>query len=110
VAISCQGIDCLPLEIGGVEDHVHLLIFIPADIAVAKVVSQLKANASKWMGKGFAWQRGYASFTVSASNLNSVRTYIATQPEHHKKRNFQQEYVALLKKHGVKYDERYIFD
>jgi putative transposase len=103
-------IECLPMAIGGVKDHVHLLIFVPGDIAVATVVSRLKANSSKWMGKAFAWQRGYASFTVSASNLKSVTEYIETQPEHHKKRSFQEEYLALLRKHGVEYDPRYVFD
>jgi putative transposase len=62
------------------------------------------------MGSSFAWQRGYASFTVSASNLAQVTAYIAAQPEHHKKRSFQEEYLMLLKKHGVKYDPRFVFD
>jgi putative transposase len=103
-------IDCMPVKIGGIEDHVHLLISIPPDIAVSEVVSKVKANSSRWMGKRFAWQRGYASFTVSASQLASVADYIEKQPEHHKKRDFREELLTLLRKHGVDFDERYVFD
>jgi putative transposase len=103
-------VGCMPVRIGGVEDHVHLLISIPPEIAVAEAVSKLKANSSRWMGKRFAWQRGYASFTVSASRLQAVTDYIERQPEHHKSRDFREELLTLLRKHGVEFDERYVFD
>jgi putative transposase len=103
-------IKCMPVKIGGIEDHVHRLISIPADITVAEAVSKLKANSSRWMGTRFAWQRGYASFTVSASQLEAVADYIEKQPEHHKKRDFKAELLTLLRKHGVEFDERYVFD
>ena len=103
-------IDCIPMAIGGISDHVHLLVSVPPDLAVAKAVGSLKANSSKWMGRGFAWQRGYASFSVSASNLVAVTKYIETQAEHHKKISFQQEYLLLLRKHGIKFDPRFVFD
>jgi putative transposase len=103
-------IGCIPLKVGGVHDHVHLLIAIPPNISVASAVSKLKANSSKWMGSRFAWQRGYSSFTVSASQISAVREYIKTQPEHHKRRDFREELLQLLRKHGVEFDERYVFD
>jgi hypothetical protein len=81
---------------------------------VSDVVRVVKTNSSKWihetMGKRmFAWQTGYGAFSVSQSNSDSVREYIAEQAEHHKRRSFQSEFVALLKKHGVGYDERYVW-
>jgi putative transposase len=103
-------IGCFPLTIGGVQDHVHLLIAVPPNISVASAVSKLKANSSKWMGSRFAWQRGYASFTVSASQISAVSEYIERQPEHHKRQDFREELLKLLRKHGVDFDERYVFD
>jgi len=95
------------LAIGGMPDHVHLLLSLTSDISVSKTVNVLKSNSSKWMrvqSREFAWQEGYAAFSVSASGLSKVIDYINHQPEHHKKRDFAQEYLALLKKHGVEYD------
>ena len=86
--------------VGGMPDHVHIL-----------AVNVLKSNSSKWMrtqSERFAWQEGYAAFSVSTSALKSVIDYINRQPEHHKKRDFAQEYLALLKKHGVKYDPAWV--
>jgi putative transposase len=102
-----------PIAIGGMDDHVHILAEMPATIDIAKAVNALKVNSSRWMKQyapKFAWQRGYAAFSVSASNVAAVKQYVLTQPEHHKRRDFKAEYIALLKKHGVKYDERYVFD
>ena len=90
--------------IGGIEDHVHLLIALPAKLSLAHAVAAIKANSSKWMnenGHFFAWQEGYAAFSVSTSNLKAVADYIRNQPQHHKKRSFQEEFDALLQKHGV---------
>jgi len=92
--------------------HVHLLAALPADLDIAKFVNVLKSNSSKWMNeqkRGFAWQRGYGAFSVSASNLPAVTRYIEGQAEHHRKRDFQQEFLALLKKHNVAFDPRYVF-
>lgn len=88
--------------IGGIEDHAHLLVEIPATLAVAQAVSLIKSNSSKWVNKRFAWQKGYAAFSVSASNLGAVTRYINSQPEHHKKKTFAEEFQQLLKKHGIK--------
>jgi putative transposase len=106
-------INAVPLAIGGTMNHVHLLVTVPADLPAAKLLNTLKSNSSKWMaerGERFAWQRGYASFSVSASNLPAVTKYIETQAEHHKKWSFEEEFLALLKKHNVRFDTEQAFD
>ena len=98
-------------EIGGVEDHVHLLFHLPPSLALARAVTLFKSNSSKWMnesGSKFAWQEGYGAFSVSASNLAAVVKYIQDQECHHRKISFEDEYLALLKKHGVEFDPRYV--
>jgi putative transposase len=98
--------------IGGVEDHIHLLLQFPATIAVSDAIKKIKANSSGWLadeiGK-FAWQAGYGAFGVSKWNTASVVKYIKNQEQHHRKMTFEQEFVALLEKHGIEYDSRYIF-
>lgn len=104
------------LEIGGIPDHVHLLAKLRADTAVSVMLRLLKSNSSKWVNderliKGrFAWQTGYAAFSVSESQAAKVRKYIRGQEAHHAKVSFKEELIALLKKHRIEYDERYIFD
>jgi len=98
--------------IDGMEDHVHLLIQIPATLALAKSVNTLKSNSSKWANdEGFplAWQKGYAAFSVSASNIPAVVRYIRNQESHHRKMNFETEFLALLKKHNVEFDPKFVF-
>jgi len=100
--------------VNGAMDHVHILAALPPALNVSDLVRVVKANSSKWMHetirKGtFAWQTGYGAFSVSHSSVDSVTKYIAEQAEHHKRRSFQAEFLALLKKHGVEYDERYIW-
>jgi REP element-mobilizing transposase RayT len=102
-----------PIAIGGMDDHIHILAEIPATVDIAKAVNAFKVNSSRWMKDKvpkFAWQRGYSAFSVSASSVPAVKKYVLSQAEHHKRRDFKAEYIALLKKHGVKYDERYVFD
>lgn len=96
-------------EIGGMEDHVHLLIQIPPTLALADAVLKIKASSSKWMGPRFAWQRGYGAFSVSKSTLDAVARYVRNQEAHHRKMNYEQEFIALLEKHGVAYDPADIF-
>lgn len=104
------------LIIGGIEDHVHMLMSLPANVAVSDCLRVVKTNSSRWLHERwpdrakFAWQGGYASFTVSASSEGAVRQYIAAQEQHHRARSFQEEFVALLRKHGVPFDERYIWN
>ena len=103
----------IPLLIaGGTHDHLHLLIALPAAMPLAKAVQELKGNSSRWVnlhGLSFAWQEGYAAFSVSTSNKRAVMDYIAEQQRHHQKRNFEEELVAMLRKSGIDYDPRFIF-
>ena len=103
------------LQIGGIEDHVHVVIGIPATLAVSKALQLLKGGSSKWIHETFPelarfqWQDGYGAFTVSKSQLPEVVDYAAQQREHHKVLTFQEEYKAFLQKHGIDYDERYVW-
>lgn len=102
------------LEINGAEDHLHLIVAAPAILSVSEFMQKLKGCSSKWVheqyGKrGFAWQRGYGVFSVSRSNVDAVRDYIRRQDEHHAKHDFAEEFLTLLKAHGVEYDPRYVF-
>jgi putative transposase len=105
-----------PLLINGPSDHVHLLFVLPADLSLSELVKKVKANSSRWVHEnwptygGFAWQTGYAAFSVSQSKVREVKRYIADQEEHHRKVTFQEEVLAFLKKHGIKYEFRFVFD
>jgi REP element-mobilizing transposase RayT len=108
----CTNHEMIALMVGGTENHVHILLHLPPKVALAKAVQLLKANSSKWMreqGKDFSWQEGYAAFSVSSSNLNRVIRYIQNQEAHHRKSDFEEEFRALLRKHGVEYDPKYVF-
>lgn len=104
------------IEIGGVEDHVHLLISLPATTAIAKAMQLIKGGSSKWIHENFpeqrlfSWQEKYGAFSVSRSQLENVIEYIRHQEEHHKTATFQEEFLALLKRHQIEYDERYLWD
>jgi REP element-mobilizing transposase RayT len=109
-----RGEKCGPLAVGGIPDHVHLLISLSREISIAELMRIVKAGSSKWMHEQghleFQWQTGYGAFSVSHSNLGSVRDYIANQVEHHRRMSFQEEYLLFLQKHNVAYDERYLWD
>ena len=102
------------LEIGGVADHVHFLLSIPANLTVSKAVQLIKGGSSHWLKEvfpnlaQFAWQDGYAAFTVSQSQLESVRDYVRGQVEHHRVKAFAEEYRAFLQRHQIDFDERYL--
>ncbi len=97
--------------IGGTDDHVHMLLALPATMPLSKCVQELKAVSSKWMneeGHSFAWQEGYGAFSVGGSQVDTVTQYIDRQQEHHAKHTFESEFLSLLQKHGVPYDPNYV--
>jgi len=102
------------LEIGGVADHVHILVSVPATMALSKAVQLIKGGSSHWIKESFpnmaafAWQDGYGAFSVSESQLDPVRDYIRRQPEHHRTVTFTEEYKAFLGRHRIEFDERYL--
>ena len=102
--------------INSVEDHVHILFSISKNIGISQIVKEVKTGSSKWIKtKGeafrqFHWQSGYGAFSVTESHIDAVKKYIANQEEHHRKMTFQEEFVQLLKKHHIEYDERYLWD
>ena len=111
---TIRGMGGISLELNGTEDHVHVLAKFRPDKALSDVLRELKANASGWMHDvfpdldKFSWQRGYGAFTVSQSNVDEVRRYIANQKEHHKKTTFRDEFIQFLKANQIEYDERYL--
>jgi putative transposase len=101
------------LGIGGTEDHVHILVALPATVALSKVVQLLKANSSKWMtehSSSFSWQKGYGAFSVSTSNFEKTLEYITSQERHHKHKDFREEFLQFIKRNNIDYDPKYIFD
>jgi putative transposase len=109
----CRNIELIPVAIGGMDDHAHMLFHLPPSRSLGDAMRLLKTNSSKWMNdhrKGFAWQEGYGAFAVSASNLSKVVSYIHNQEKHHRKMSFEEEYLELLRKHGVEFDPRFVFD
>ncbi|WP_309386745.1 transposase [Cerasicoccus frondis] len=109
-------LECPAEIVGGHADHVHILARVHRTVALSDWIKELKRVSSVWakqlqaMERSFAWQNGYAAFSVSVSNLVAVRQYILNQEEHHQKISFQDEYRAILQKHGVDWDERYVWD
>jgi putative transposase len=101
------------LAAGGTDNHVHLLISLPATLPLAKAIQLLKGGSSKWMNdsgaNSFGWQEGYAAFSVGISQLSSTIAYINSQAEHHHKRGFEEEFLAFLNKHGIAYDTKYVW-
>ena len=104
------------LEIGGAADHVHLLARFKPAKSVSEMLDRIKSKASKWLNeekmkvRKFGWQDGYAAFSVSESEIASVRRYIRDQQKHHRRQSFQDEFRTLLEKHGIEYEERYLWD
>jgi REP element-mobilizing transposase RayT len=109
-----KGLECHPIEINAVEDHVHLLIRVPPKLALSDVLRAVKAGSSKWMNdnvarnREFDWQDGFGAFSVSHSLLPRVGGYVENQEEHHRRKTFREELELLLKRHGIVFDERYL--
>lgn len=111
-----RGVGGVLLTAGGMPDHVHLLVRLGAVRGIADVPRDIKAGSSGWIhqtfpeSSDFAWQTGYAAFAVSRSGLDAVREYIEGQEDHHRETTFQEEFLAFLEKHGIEYDERYLWE
>jgi len=116
LATIARSIECKCFRVGGVADHVHLAVQLARTTTTAKLVEILKTSSAKWLKAqspaltGFAWQRGYAVFSVRPTDLEALRHYIDTQAAHHTTRTFEDEYRALLNKNDVSFDERYVWD
>ena len=111
---TLRGLECDPLQVGGVENHVHILCGLSRNIALAELVKNLKTSSTRVVkGKGhtdFGWQSGYGAFSVSKSAKESVISYVAKQEIHHRTISFQDEFRALLNKHDIHFEERYVWD
>ncbi len=103
----------MPLAIGGVADHVHLLVSFKSKHRLDYILRDLKADSSAWihteLKKKFEWQKGYGAFSVSPSSIEGVKKYIANQEKHHEKKSFEIEYVELLNASGIEYDEKFLW-
>jgi REP element-mobilizing transposase RayT len=112
----CLELECLPVQIGGYTDHIHILCTLSKKITLIKLVEELKSHSSKWIKaqdaglKNFYWQNGYGAFSVNPTEIDRAQQYIENQHEHHKTTSFQDEYRAFLNKYKVAFDERYVWD
>jgi len=115
----CNNLGCSDVFIGGTDNHVHILLTLPKMLSLATLIQKIKSSSSKWIKSqsgfehtlsNFQWQNGYGAFSVSHSNVPSIKEYIANQFEHHKKYTFENEIIRLFLKHDVAYDEQYLFD
>jgi REP element-mobilizing transposase RayT len=106
---------CTLLAINGMPAHVHLLIRYRADLSHSEMLQQIKGRSSKWINETFpdlghfAWQEGYGGFTVSKSAVSAVEQYIAAQKEHHRRQDFKAEYLELLRRHGIEFEDNEVF-
>jgi REP element-mobilizing transposase RayT len=104
------------ISINGTKDHIHILFSLSKKIALCSVIERVKKNSSKWIKtkgtkyKNFRWQNGYAAFSVDQSNIERIKKYITNQKIHHQKRIFREEYLLLVKKYKMPYDEKYLWD
>jgi len=94
---------------GGTSNHVHLLFVLPATQSLAYVIQKLKGSSSRFMGNRFSWQQGYGAFSVSPSQVPTVKKYIQNQEQHHRKQSFEEEFTILLRNCGIAYHERFVF-
>jgi putative transposase len=112
----CNNLECFPIKIGGHSDHIHILCVLSKKLALIKLLEEMKSHSSKWVKtkddrlKNFYWQDGYGAFSINPSEIDVVKAYIENQHEHHKKKSFQDEYRAFLKKYKIDFDERYVWD
>jgi putative transposase len=113
---TLRNIKCPSLIVNAVDDHVHILCSLHRTVTIAQLVENVKTSSSARIKEegpalsNFHWQNGYGAFSVSPSNVEQVKEYIANQEEHHRKRSFQEEYRLMLERHAIEYDERYVWD
>lgn len=111
----CNKLQCTVIKVGGYVDHVHILCMLSPKIALMKLIEEIKSHSSKWIkSKGeayenFYWQEGYGAFSVKPSEVERVINYIANQHEHHGKKTFEDEYLKILERYRVDFDERYVW-
>jgi putative transposase len=116
LATICRDLGTEFVHVGGVADHVHIVTTLPRTLSQAHLIEQTKKTSSKWIKtvdaryRAFAWQRGYGAFSVSSSQLDAMLQYVDGQKAHHRTRTFQEEYRELLRKHGVDFEEHYVWD
>ena len=112
----CKNMECNPVRVGGHRDHVHILCLLSRKVALMNFLEELKSHSSKWIKtkdskySNFYWQRGYGAFSVRPSDIDIVENYILNQHRHHRKKSFQDEFLTILHKYEMDYDERYIWD
>ena len=110
-----KGMELYPLAVNGFTDHVHVFFELKPNVSISKVLQVIKSNSSKWINENhlvserFEWQKGYGAFSYSRSQRDTVIKYIIEQENHHKKRSFRDEYLYLLKKYEIEFDEKYLF-
>ena len=115
MATIARNAECPLLAVNSMPDHVHLLLPLSRSVTMADLVRDVKVASSKWIGESgltstpFAWQTGYGAFSVSASHRVAVMEYIANQAEHHRRQSFQDEFVALLRRYEIDFEEKYVF-
>lgn len=116
IAVLCRDFESPALQIGGTDDHIHILCLLSRKTALMKLVQEVKAYSSKWIKtkgakyENFFWQDGYAAFSVSRNEINNIINYIKNQRLHHQEQKFKDELLEILEKHDVEYDEKYLWD
>jgi len=112
----CRNIDCPVIKINGVEDHIHVLLQLGKINSISKLISEMKSSSSRWIKtkgdhyRDFAWQGGYGGFSVSRPSLEGAKNYLSSQKEHHKTVTFKEEFVQLLERAQIPYNEKYLWD
>jgi REP-associated tyrosine transposase len=112
IAGTAKNLGIVPVAIGGTSNHAHLLLGLKPNTTIAEAVQKSKANSSRWIGEhgvSFEWQKGYAALSVSPSLVASVRAYVLHQEQHHRERDFEAEFLALLRKAGISHDVHQVF-
>jgi putative transposase len=112
----CRNLNSPVIKINGVEDHIHILLHLGKTIPISKLISEMKSSSSRWIKtkgdhyRDFAWQGGYGGFSVSRPNLEGAKKYLASQKEHHKTVTFKEEFLTMLQRSQIPYDEKYLWD